>query len=419
MNFVYVFLLFFLISSVSILWPLFRGWREQKKQLREDARSDYSGEVVKDRVRELEEIKAIGEISEAEFKSLQRDLEQTISAEESLSYESSPAIAFGEKSRYVLVGLCVLLPLFVYIAYAQFGAKKDWDITQASQALAKAKPESLEEERLQLIQKVKARLKDTPENGHLLFMLANLSSSIGDHDESVSAYKELKAMFPESPVVLAELAQSLFLRAGNVITPEVRDNTKLALELDPNLPTALGFAGIDAFQNGLYKEAILFWQRAVRQLDPQSAASQFLSQGIARAQLALETSGAKEEDATSKVKADTPELVVKVALGEEVSEVSGEETVFVYARAWQGAKIPLAIQRISASELPTSIRLNKDMAMAEGMDITTAPQLEVVARLSKSGGASPQSGDWIGSFGPVILGAEDIDVELQIKELIP
>lgn len=417
MNFIYVFLVFFLISLVSILWPLFRGWQEHKKQLREDVRSEYSGAVIEDRAQELDETRALGEISENEFTSLKRDLEKTIVAEQSLTQNiSSPAISFGGRSRHVLLAVALAMPLLVFLLYSQLGAKADWDIAQASQAI-QSNPEATQEDRLELIRSVKARLQATPDNGHLLFMLGSLSSEAGDFEESVRAYRELKAMMPDSPIVLAELAQSLFLRAGNVITPEVRENTQLALQLDPKLPTALGFAGIDAFQNGRYEEAISFWQLAVQQLDPRSAASNFLTQGIARAKLALEKSGGSK--ATNQAKQSADELVVKVSLGEAVSDLQGNETVFVYARAWQGAKLPLAIQKLRVSDLPTTVKLTKDMAMAAGMDITSAPQLEVVARVSKTGSPSPASGDWTASYGPIILASADTNLDLEISEQIP
>lgn len=418
MSFITVFLCFCLLVLVSILWPLFRGWRDHKKQLRQDARSDYRDAVIKDRENELAETHALGEISETEFKSLKKDLEKTISAQTSAAKEPAyHAITFGNRSRLTLLVICALVPLGAYLMYSNLGAKEDWRIAQISDALEQDQNAS-REDYLALIGQVKSRLDDKPSNEHLLFMLGKLSSRIGDYEESVQAYRSLKEEFPESPVVVAELAQALFSRAGNIITPEVRENTELALSLDPELPTALGFAGIDAFQNGRYQEAIDHWQRAVKQLNPSSVSSQFLSQGIARAKVALDKAGSSRSESGE---GSTPGASVRVAisLGESVTDLSGEETVFVYARAWQGAKIPLAIQRFAVTELPKTLTLDRTMAMADGMDITTSSQLEVVARVSKAGTATPQPGDWTASFGPVILVDGVASVELEIANQLP
>jgi cytochrome c-type biogenesis protein CcmH len=81
--------------------------------------------------------------------------------------------------------------------------------------------------------------------------------------------------------------------------------------------------------------------------------------------------------------------------------------------------MPLAIQRLPASGFPLEVTLDSSMAMAEGMDIRSVAQLELIARISRSGNAVPQSGDWTGSFGPVILGEKEGAIELVISEQTP
>ena len=65
--------------------------------------------------------------------------------------------------------------------------------------------------------------------------------------------------------------------------------------------------------------------------------------------------------------------------------------------------MPLAIAKFPVSELPKTVRLDKSMSMAPGMDLTTAPQLEVVARVSKSGSPMAAPGDWQAAQGPLTL----------------
>lgn len=417
MTFFQVFLIFFLLSSLSILWPLLRGWRDDKRQLRQDVRSELSGAVLEDHAKELEETRAIGDISDTELRSLKRDLKNTIAAEQSTgTRESARAIIFGRKSRLSLFAITLILPIAVFVFYLQVGAKADWAIAQESKALFQAEQVSREES-LALIQKVKARLDTTPENGHLLFLLGNLSNRIGDFEGAVIAYRELNEIFPDDTTVLSQLAQALYLRSGNVITPEVREATKQVLELDPQQPDALGFAGIDAFQNGRYDEAISYWQLAVKQLDPNSAASQFLTRGIASAKISLEKAGGNTVAQLTEA-GTRAEIKVAVSLGSNVNDLTGEEAVFVYARAWQGAKMPLAIQRLTVGDLPTTVTLTKDQAMAQGMDITSSPQLEVIARVSKTGSPSPQPGDWAANFGPVLLGSDSASLALEISQMV-
>ena len=419
MTFFHVFLVFFLLSALSVLWPLLRGWREHKRQLRQNVRSDLGGAVLEDHAKELEQTRAMGEISDTEFKSLKRDLDKTIAIEQtSGAFESGREIIFGRKSRIALVVVALLMPLAVFMFYQQVGAKQDWHISVESKALFQSQ-EVDRDATLALIQKVKTRLKSKPEHGHLLYLLGSLNTRIRDFEGAASAYRRLNEVFPDDATILAELAQALYLRAGNVITPEVRETTQKALAIEPELPTALGFAGIDAFQSGRYQDAIDAWQLAVKQLDPNSSASQFLTRGIAGAKIALEKAGSGVAlEANQPASTEGPEIMVSVSLGANATGLTGEESVFVYARAWQGAKMPLAIRRLTVADLPARVSLTKTQAMAEGMDITSAPQLEVVARISKTGSAAPQPGDWSANFGPVILGSKASRVTLEIREQV-
>jgi cytochrome c-type biogenesis protein CcmH len=50
------------------------------------------------------------------------------------------------------------------------------------------------------------------------------------------------------------------------------------------------------------------------------------------------------------------------------------------------------------------------MSMAPGMKISTAQQMRIEARVSKSGNALPQPGDLVGSSAVVKPGARDVKI---------
>ena len=73
-----------------------------------------------------------------------------------------------------------------------------------------------------------------------------------------------------------------------------------------------------------------------------------------------------------------------------------EHTLFVYARAAQGPRMPLAIIQHKASELPLEVQLNASMAMMPQMSLTQFPRVIFLARISASGNAMTQAGDLLG-----------------------
>lgn len=407
------FIVLSLLAILFILWPTFFGYLNERKALRQHQGGDVQENVYKDQLAELEKNHAMGDIDEKHFNSLKSDLSKTFTQDQMSSLKGSEsAIVSGFKSRIPLVVVALLCPIFTIIVYQSLGAKDDWSIYELAKEFSSTNGDK--EVGTELVETLQGRLVNDPSNPRNWYLLASTSASIGDYDESVRAYKKLREMEPGSPFVIAELAQALFLRSGNTITPEVREHTQLALSLSPNLPTALGLAGIDAYQKGDYQEAINMWQSAVKLLDPKSSASKALSQGIGRAKVALGTSGK-----TSTKKVASAALNVEVTIDESTVKLDGTETLFVYARAWQGAKMPLAIKRLSAKDLPAKVVLDSSSAMAQGMDITSVSQLEVVARISKSGMASPSSGDWIATAGPIFLNSQKGAIPLKISTQIP
>ena len=72
--------------------------------------------------------------------------------------------------------------------------------------------------------------------------------------------------------------------------------------------------------------------------------------------------------------------------------------------------MPLAVLRRRARELPAEFALDDSMAMAPGMTLSAHPRIVVTARVSKSGGATPQPGDLQGASQAVANDARGVDV---------
>lgn len=435
MMFWQVFALLSVAAMLFLLWPMLMAMlKNRHSDARELGSVKASESVFEDHLTDLQRARDEKEITEQEFASLKRDLEKThatdLEVKDSLTQVDSK-LSF--KQRAPLWAVAISMPIIAVMLYNKLGASEDWNIYQ----LAIKPVDNQEQARTrdeELIQKLVGRVKTHPDNASNWYLLASKSTALGKYDEAVGALQKLREMEPSSALVIGELAQAQFLKAGNKVTQEVRDNAELALALSPTNSTALGLKGIDAYQSRRFKDAIESWTLALRVLDPKSAAAKAFSQGITQAQIGLVTqskssdktvtqksTNAKSEESKSKTESAAvgDALVVDVSMDESLVRPGGTETVFVYARAWQGAKMPLAIKRFSVSELPTQITLSTSDAMAPGMDIASTPKLEVLARLSKSGQAVPQSGDWQGSFGPVSLSDQKTPIKLNINKKLP
>jgi cytochrome c-type biogenesis protein CcmH len=102
-----------------------------------------------------------------------------------------------------------------------------------------------------------------------------------------------------------------------------------------------------------------------------------------------------------------------VSIGAEfASKVAPEDTVFIYAQAPSGSRMPLAILRKKAAQLPLDFVLDDSLAMSPAARLSSADKVVISARISKSGNATPQPGDLQGKSAVVSVGARDVRIEI-------
>ncbi len=415
-----------LLAIGFVLWPLLKFKR--KSWAGPEGYDETQADLYAEHLADLEKARLAGDIDTAQFDELKLELRKTLANEIGMVQPVKQKVG----GKQLVIAVAVLTPLVAVFLYNSGGAKADWHIYEVLQELPEASTQEDYNRRMrELVVKVQARLQQTPDNLQLRNLLAQTSMALQDFDMTVDAYKKILEQVPNSPRVISNLAQALFYRAGNVVTPEVREYTQQALTLAPMLPEMLGLAGIDAKNQGDLTGAIRYWKMAVSQMDPNSRVAQGYLNGIANAERALASAGQSADQPAASPGPGAPQgqqagdadaagssITVQVALADSV-KVGPEVTVFVYARAWQGPRMPLAIQRITVADLPTEIVLDAGSAMAPGMTIDSFPQLEILARVSRSGDPSPKSGDWQAAKGPITAAEQDGPVQLLIDSQIP
>jgi cytochrome c-type biogenesis protein CcmH len=101
----------------------------------------------------------------------------------------------------------------------------------------------------------------------------------------------------------------------------------------------------------------------------------------------------------------------QVVLSSELaSRLGSGDTLFIFARAAQGPRMPLAVLRRGAQAAAVDFVLDDSMAMAPNLKLSGFAQVLIGARISRSGSATPQSGDLVGISAAVSPGASGVRV---------
>ncbi|HOY22068.1 MAG TPA: tetratricopeptide repeat protein, partial [Cellvibrio sp.] len=369
---------------------------------------------------ELENSLASQAIDEAQFAQLKLELERNL-----LDDEASLHALQKKSSQYLgvnlVLGFCALMLIGGVFFYQHHSSSEDVYIQTLQQEKLQQDYQDMLQNRdpnparvQQLIVEFEDRLKDKPDNIQYLFLLARAQMEVGNFAEAAKAYQRVLTLDSQSAMIMAELAQAIFLRDGNKITPPVADLAKGAVTLEPKNTMALGLLGIDAYNRKDYPTAIKYWQKTVDISGPDSQGGRALSAGIEKAKQSFIAEGGKLEDLVAK---SAYAVKVAVSLGAKV-KAKPDQTLFVYARAWQGSPMPLAIARIKVSDLPTTIQLDETMAMSPASSLANAGDIEVIARISPSGSAKAEVGDWLAKQGPISMKAIPEKIDLQINEQI-
>jgi hypothetical protein len=112
-------------------------------------------------------------------------------------------------------------------------------------------------------------------------------------------------------------------------------------------------------------------------------------------------------------------IKVRVALATELAKrVAPEDTVFVFARAAQGPRMPLAIVRKQVRDLPMEVTLDDSQAMSPAMSLSRFSSVVLGARISKSGEAIAKSGDLEGISAPVeaaTVGEAKVEIDRVVR----
>lgn len=275
----------------------------------------------------------------------------------------------------------------------------------------------------QAVEELAAKMKEHPEQAEGWALLARSYVRLGQVEPALAAFRKAVALRDDDPALLVDYADVLAVANGRNLEGEPTRLIERALKLDPHHLKALSLAGAAAFDRKDFAGAAQYWARVVELSPPTAPYLPELQAGIdeARRQGGLAPRAASSADAPRPA-APTPAAAAAairgtVSLSPAVAgKAAADDTVFVYARAADGPRMPLAIVRLQVRDLPAAFTLDDSSAMSPAARLSAAPRVIVSARVSKSGQAAPSPGDLVGET-PAMANHAD-GVALEIDEIV-
>ncbi|WP_166265255.1 c-type cytochrome biogenesis protein CcmI [Marinobacter caseinilyticus] len=388
------------LALAFVLFPLFfnRPRHRAEADLRNQNLLAYRG-----RMAELEAEYDAGNLDPENYQQLKDELAGSllddVSDADAVVAGDSPDERRRTSARVVALAGLILIPVVSVTLYQQWGAMDDVEQWLAMQQVSEA-GEGRKAQVAQLTDQLRARLTTNPDNPEGWAMLGRTYMNMERYPDAAWAFTQLAQQVAEAPTqqatALGLAAQARFFESQGAMTDVVTQAIVAARAINPDEVNSLGLLGIHAFEQKQFEDAIDYWER-IAEVAPNHPQLPSIRQGIEQAYQRL---GREAPASAPMVAAGVSDLgvTVRVTLDDSlVDQVPAETTLFVFARRPGAKSVPLAVVRRTAADLPLQLRLSDEFSMAPSAKISDAEEVVITARLSPSGNAIPQPGDWQGA----------------------
>lgn len=406
------------LVAVALLWILPTLLR--RPAAGEDFRASASNlAVIKDQLAELERDLGNGTLSQQQYQQAREDLDRR--AIEEVQDDGEPVARPRSATRWTALALGIAIPLCAALLYWQLGKPEAISPQARSQPGHDFKPGEVEA----MVTRLAEKLEKSPDDGNGWALLGRSYLVMQRYQDSADAYGRAAKLITNNADLLADYADALAMSQGRSMDGTPLQLIERALKIDPLHWKALAMAGSAAFDRKDYKKAVAYWEKILQRAEPDSELARDV---IANIEEARQLGGMKSRPAAAAAAAPaltpapgpavagpapgaaagvqgTVSLSAKLA-----AKAAPSDTVFIYARAPQGSRMPLAIIRRQVKDLPINFSLDDSQGMSPAMKLSGAGEVVVDARVSKSANAIPQSGDLLGSSKTVKVGAGNATV---------
>jgi cytochrome c-type biogenesis protein CcmH len=375
-------------------------------------------EVLRDQLRELDVDREEGVIDNAGYDSSRKELEQRVLQDVRPGVQ---VVTPRTGKSWTAIVLTILLPVAAGALYWGLGNTGGLDPSRvvAESADQKVTPEQVNE----MVAKLARHLKEKPDDIEGWNMMARSALALGRFTDAADAYSHLIKLVPPNATLLADYADTLGMANNRSLQGEPEKLINQALEADPKNIKALALSGSVFYERHDYAGAVTQWRKIMLLVPPNSDVARSVASSIldattqAGGKVPPAPAAISAKDVTTKDSSATSGAAAQVSGTVELdpalrSQVSDTDTVFIFARAVDGPRFPLAVLRKQVKDLPTTFTLDDSMSMMPDAKLSGFSKVVVGARISKSGSATPSAGDLEGIAEPVKPGAKNLMVKI-------
>ena len=390
------------VAVVLVLGLLLRPFFFRKTSGGQMSQRQFNTAILRDQLAKLDQDVAEGSLSAADHAQARAELQRG-ALEDTREQDAVSTLRAPKKT---MAAVAVMLPVAAVALYMLIGNPGSMGENSANPHQQMANQQDLEKMVIALAEK----LEKEPNNPKGWAMLARSYKVIGRTAEAEKAFERAGSFIDDDAQMLASYADVVASNTGGRLAGKPAMLIQKALKADPDHPMALWLSGTADLEARNYSQALRTWERLAALLPPGSDDARMLQGAI------------DDVRAKAGLPAKAPAVTLAAAAGGHVSgtveldpslkgKAGPDDIVMVIARL-PGSRMPLAAVRLRVAELPVKFRLDDSQSMNPQSPISAAKEVEVEARISKSGMAKAEPGDLISAAQTVKVGAGGISLRV-------
>lgn len=398
-----------LVTLALTLALLLRPFYLRRSASATASQRDLNAAILREQLAKLEQDLADGTLGVEDYGQARAELQRRV-LQDTTEADAAPTLRAPRRTM-LAVGLTV--PAVALGMYMLIG-------NPASMTEAAGGAHAGQQELVRMIEVLARKLEKEPDNLQGWAMLARSYKVIGRGQEAELAFERAGSYIDNDAQALANYADVAASNAGGFKGKPAMLIAK-ALKADPQNAMALWLSGTEALSRDDYKSALDTWGRLMPLLQPGSEDEKMLRGAIEEVQAKAGIKGTPLAAAPAAASVPTPARTA-AAGGPGVSgtvelapamkdKTAPSDVVMVIARL-PGTRVPLAVLRAPASELPIKFTLDDSLAMNPQALISTAKEVEIEARVSKTGMAKAEATDLLSAAQTVKVGAAGVTLRV-------
>lgn len=235
---------------------------------------------------------------------------------------------------------------------------------------------------------------------HTLAKLAGMYQSLSLFEHAEKTFLKAKMINPNEPYYVSQaLYCQIMQNDGKISLPIFQALEELQIQF-PSDKGILNLLALYAYQNHQYQDAVKYWTSMLK-VSPNLTQSEI--QTIEQALLNTKQHLPPEHHEHG--------LAVVVDIANSLkAHLTENDVIYVFAKQVNGPPMPIAVIKQSIGTFPMVVHLSDENSMLPDLKLSQATNIVIGARVSKSGQAIPQSGDFEGF-------STELDSPKQLKEV--